>query len=130
MKRVLFVFFLILGFQSLGQRYAKIGERDGIKYYIHKVTDGETLYGIQTLYGVDIEKIQEANNLLENIEKALGRLLRNCSVSTMLKEYSYCHLGSFNTIVGKSLPNFDQLPQWDMDGKRLKVKFTFYLKLV
>lgn len=68
MKRVLFVFFLILGFQSLGQRYAKIGERDGIKYYIHKVTDGETLYGIQTLYGVDIEKIQEANNLLENIE--------------------------------------------------------------
>lgn len=68
MKRVLFVFFLILGFQSLGQRYAKIGERDGVKYYIHRVTDGETLYGIQTLYGVDLEKIQEANDLLENIE--------------------------------------------------------------
>ena len=50
MKKVLFVFFLILGFQSLGQRYAKIGERDGIKYYMHQVSDGETLYGIQTLY--------------------------------------------------------------------------------
>lgn len=68
MKRVLFVFFLILGFQSLSQRYAKMGERDGIKYYIHKVSDGETLYGIQTLYGVDIEKIQDANEELETIE--------------------------------------------------------------
>ncbi len=62
------MFFLILGFQSLGQRYAKIGERDGVKYYIHRVIDGETLYGIQTLYGVDLEKIQEANDLLESIE--------------------------------------------------------------
>jgi len=68
MKKVLFVFFLILGFQSLGQRYAKIGERDGIKYYMHQVSDGETLYGIQTLYGVDMDKIKEANNLSENIE--------------------------------------------------------------
>ena len=68
MKKVLFVFFLILGFQSLGQRYAKIGERDGIKYYIHQVSDGETLYGIQTLYGVDMDKIKEANNLSETIE--------------------------------------------------------------
>ena len=68
MKRVLFVFFLILGFQSLGQRYAKIGERDGIKYYIHQVSDGETLFGIQTLYGVDMDKIKEANNLSETIE--------------------------------------------------------------
>ena len=45
-----------------------MGERDGIKYYIHKVADGETLYGIQTLYGVDIEKIQEANEASETIE--------------------------------------------------------------
>ena len=68
MKKVLFVFFLILGFQSLGQRYAIIGERDGIKYYIHKVSDGETLYGIQTLYGVDMDKIKESNKLSQNIE--------------------------------------------------------------
>ena len=69
MKRVLFVFFLIIGLQGFCQRYAKIGERSGVKYYIHKVTDGETLYGIQNLYGVDIDKIQEANNLSETIEK-------------------------------------------------------------
>lgn len=68
MKKVLFVFFLILGFQSLGQRYAKIGERDGIKYYIHEVSEGETLYGIQTLYGVDVDKIKESNKLSQNIE--------------------------------------------------------------
>ena len=68
MKRVLIVFFLILGFQSFGQRYAKMGERDGVKYYIHRVTDGETLYGIQTLYGVDIEKIKQANVGSETIE--------------------------------------------------------------
>jgi LysM repeat protein len=68
MKRVLFVFFVILGFQSFGQRYAKMGERDGVKYYIHRVTDGETLYGIQTLYGVDIEKIKQANVGSETIE--------------------------------------------------------------
>ena len=65
---MLFVFFLILGFQSLGQRYAKIGERDGTKYYIHEVSEGETLYGIQTLYGVDMDKIKESNNLSQNIE--------------------------------------------------------------
>ncbi len=79
MKRVLFVFFLILGFQSLSQRYAKMGERDGIKYYIHKVADGETLYGIQTLYGVDIEKIQE-DGLAQIIDKA--RMLKDRAAAT------------------------------------------------
>ena len=69
MKRVLFVFFLVIGLQGFCQRYAKIGERAGVKYYIHKVADGETLYGIQNLYGVDMDKIQEANNLSETIEK-------------------------------------------------------------
>jgi len=69
MKRVLFVFFLLIGLQGFCQRYAKIGERAGEKYYIHKVADGETLYGIQNLYGVDMDKIQEANNLSETLVK-------------------------------------------------------------
>ena len=58
MKRFLLVLFLILGFQSFGQKYAKIGERAGVKYYMHTVADGETLYGIQQIYGVEVEKIQ------------------------------------------------------------------------
>ena len=73
MKRFLLVLFLILGLQSFGQKYAKIGERAGVKYYMHKVVDGETLYGIQQIYGVAVEKIQNSNSLTDNIE--IGQLL-------------------------------------------------------
>ena len=73
MKRFLLVLFLILGFQSFGQKYAKIGERAGVKYYMHTVADGETLYGIQQIYGVEVEKIQNSNSISDNIE--IGQLL-------------------------------------------------------
>ena len=73
MKGIVAIFFLIIGFHSLGQHYAKIGERDGIKYYIHKVKDGETLYGIQSLYGISSDQIYEANALLESLE--IGQVL-------------------------------------------------------
>ena len=73
MKRFLLVLFLILGFQSFGQKYAKIGERAGVKYYMHAVADGETLYGIQQIYGVEVEKIQNSNSISDNIE--IGQLL-------------------------------------------------------
>ena len=68
MKRFLFLIFLIVGFNGSGQGYAKIGERAGEKFYIHEVVSGETLYAIESIYGVEVSKIQKANGLLENIE--------------------------------------------------------------
>lgn len=70
MKKII-VLFLILS--SLGDAFAqpedaKIETIDGKQYYVHYVEQGNTLYGIQTLYKTDMQTILQANpNLTDNL---------------------------------------------------------------
>lgn len=61
MKEIVIVLFVLFGLFGQAQKYAKIGERNGVKYYIHTVTDSQSLYGIQNMYGVPLEEIKSAN---------------------------------------------------------------------
>lgn len=62
MYRILIVLFLLIGFQSYGQpETAKVAIVDGKKYYIHIVEAGNTLYGLQRLYGVPVDEILKVN---------------------------------------------------------------------
>lgn len=68
-KIFLVIFFGILGFSSLGQpEGASVETINGKKYYVHIVEQGNTLYGIQTLYKTDMPTILGANpNLSDNL---------------------------------------------------------------
>ena len=56
------LFFLIAPMLSFAQPDgATVETINGKKYYVHIVEQGNTLYGIQTLYKVKMEAILEAN---------------------------------------------------------------------
>lgn len=61
MKGLVILLFVSLGLMAQAQNYAKIGERDGVKFYIHTVTPSQSLFGVQGIYGVPLEDIKSAN---------------------------------------------------------------------
>lgn len=62
MKNFLTAIFFVLGFLVSAQPENAVVETiNGKKYYVHIVEQGNTLYGIQTLYKTKIESILQAN---------------------------------------------------------------------
>ncbi|MBL7898551.1 MAG: LysM peptidoglycan-binding domain-containing protein, partial [Crocinitomicaceae bacterium] len=67
MKRFLTVIFCTLTFWVAAQPENAVVETiNGKKYYVHIVEQGNTLYGIQTLYKTKMESILAANPGLNN----------------------------------------------------------------
>ncbi len=64
MKSILIAFFVFFTFVSFGQKYADIGEKEGKKYYIHKVESEQSLYSISKLYEIPIEELKKINPFL------------------------------------------------------------------
>ena len=69
MKKILnscIVFFLFIGMTFAQPADAQIETRNGKKYYVHVVKEGNTLYGIHRLYQVEISDILAANEGLND----------------------------------------------------------------
>jgi len=61
MKSLLIVCFFLITSVVYGQKYASVGEKDGKKYYIHKVEANNSLFGISKIYEISAEEIQRLN---------------------------------------------------------------------
>jgi len=61
MKSLLIVCFFLIASVVYGQKYASVGEKDGKKYYIHKVEANNSLFGISKTYEISAEEIQRLN---------------------------------------------------------------------
>lgn len=67
MRNILSFLFLLSTIVAFGQPgTAPEKTIDGKKYYVHKVQQGNTLWGLQQMYGVKLEKIMEANPSLSD----------------------------------------------------------------
>lgn len=74
--RILFLLFtlLFLG-TSFAQQFASVVIQNGKKYYQHTVSEGNTLFGLQQMYGCPVEEILNVN---QGIERGLseGQLIQ------------------------------------------------------
>ena len=73
-KRLVCALLLVLGTAFY---YAKAQNEvliDGVKYYVHDVVRGETLYSLARYYGVTVNDIKEANETLVDGLKAGQRI--------------------------------------------------------
>jgi len=61
LKHLSVIFFLVLSLNSFGQRSTDLVKINGVKYYVHTVQKGHTLYAISKVYSVDIDAIIAAN---------------------------------------------------------------------
>ena len=56
---ILLLFFVVAS--TYGQELHQVHKIDGVKYYLHLVEKGNTLYGISKQYNVSVERIEKAN---------------------------------------------------------------------
>lgn len=109
MRKSLILFFLFLGLNVLAQPgVSPTKVIDGFTYYEHTVAPGNTLYGIQRMYGVSIEEIQDANpGLTEDLSEGQKILIpigkEELTIDYMVKdkETLYGISKKFNTTVEK-----------------------------
>ena len=66
MKSVISVLIFLITFCSCAQKYADIGEKEGEKYYIHKVEEGQSLYQISSTYDISIDELKSSNGVLNS----------------------------------------------------------------
>lgn len=74
--RILFSLFILLLINNVfAQQYAVVNISNGKKYYQHTVSEGNTLFGLQQMYGCPVEEILNAN---PGIERGLndGQLIQ------------------------------------------------------
>jgi len=74
--RILFILFIFLFFNNVfAQQYAAVNISNGKKYYQHTVSEGNTLFGLQQMYGCPVEEILNAN---PGVERGLndGQLIQ------------------------------------------------------
>ncbi len=70
MHRLLILTFLSFSWLAVAQPgVAPIIEINGKKYYQHKVEEGNTLWGMQTMYGVPYQEIIDANSPFDGLKK-------------------------------------------------------------
>ena len=74
MKSVVSILLFLVTFNSCAQQYADIGEKEGKKYYIHKVEEGQSLYQISKTYDISIDELK-ANNSALNAGLQMGQNL-------------------------------------------------------
>ena len=65
MKQVFLLLLLLRCLFVQGQQYAQITEREGKKCYVHTVSDGNNLYGLQQMYACPAEEILNMNPGIE-----------------------------------------------------------------
>ena len=65
MKQMLLFLLLIGSLYVQGQQYAQLTEREGKKCYVHTVSEGNNLYGLQQLYACPAEEILNMNPGIE-----------------------------------------------------------------
>ena len=65
-KLVIILLLFLPYFASAQPGVAKVVEKNGKKYYEHTVEEGNTLWGLQRMYGVSVEDIVAANPELKN----------------------------------------------------------------
>ncbi len=76
MKYWIIAIFLLSSIQLFAQpKHAEIEEKDGKKYYVHIVQDGNSLWGIHVLYNTDVEDIVATNPGVENGIKSGQKIL-------------------------------------------------------
>ena len=61
LKHFSIIFFLLLSINTYAQRSTELVKIDGVKYYVHTVQKGHTLYAISKVYSVNIDDIIAAN---------------------------------------------------------------------
>jgi LysM repeat protein/ABC-type branched-subunit amino acid transport system substrate-binding protein len=67
MKQIfLFLITLCVSFNSYTQWLYPTEVKNGVKYYVHQVVAGNTVYGLQKLYGVEAKELIAANPSLSN----------------------------------------------------------------
>ena len=65
MKKLVIILLLCLSyFASAQPGVATVVEKNGKKYYEHTVEEGNTLWGLQRMYGVSVEDIVAENPML------------------------------------------------------------------
>lgn len=109
MRKTLILSFLLLGLNVLAQPgVSPTKVIDGFTYYEHTVAPGNTLYGIQRMYDVTIEEIQDANpGLTENLSEGqkilipIGKEEVTMEYMVQDKETLYGISRKFNTTVEK-----------------------------
>ena len=74
MKSVVSILLFLVTFSSCGQQYADIGEKEGKKYYIHKVEESQSLYQISKTYDISVDELK-ANNSGLNAGLQMGQTL-------------------------------------------------------
>ena len=74
MKSVISVLIFLITFSSCAQRYADIGEKEGRKFYIHKVEQSQSLYQISRTYDISIDELK-SNNAVLNTGLQMGQTL-------------------------------------------------------
>lgn len=109
MRTNLILIFLLVSTFSFGQPgVSPTKVIDGFTYYEHTVAPGNTLYGIQRMYGVSMEEIQDANpGLTESLSEGqkilipLGKEEKTIDYTVQNKETLYGISRKFNTSVKK-----------------------------
>jgi LysM repeat protein len=61
LRKYSIVFFLLFSLASFAQKSTELVKINGVKYYVHTVQKGHTLYAISKVYSVDIVNIINAN---------------------------------------------------------------------
>ena len=111
MYRLLIPFLFFISFSSMAQPgVANIVEIEGQKFYEHKVEAGNTLWGMQSMYGVPYQEIVEANPGFEGLQEGEMVLvpIREVEAPELTYEYKvknretlYGLSRKFNTTVDK-----------------------------
>lgn len=65
MRQTLLFILLVFSFSIRAQQYAQVTEREGKKCYIHTVSDGNNLFGLQQMYACPAEEILNMNPGIE-----------------------------------------------------------------
>ena len=133
---ILFLFILSSSFAFSQPETAKKVNVDGVSYYEHNVESGNTLWGLQNLYGVSSQEILQANpNLIDGLKVGqkvlipIGTPAESAEVKTTnykvkKKETLYGLSKKFNTSVDQLIVLNPELAEGLKKGQVIKVPFT------
>ena len=133
MYRLLTLFIICISFSASAQPgISNIVEIDGKKYYEHKVEEGNTLWGMQRMYGVPHQEIVDANPGFEGLKKGAIVLvpvkgaaavpeIKTFEYKVKNKETLYGLSRKFNTTVDQLIALNPELSEGLKKGQIIKV---------
>lgn len=101
-KTLLLFFFLWASTSVIAQEQVKV---DGVKYFLHKVEKGQTLYAISKKYSISVDEIKKANLELVDNGLKIGQSLRIPQKKMNKKDFKKANVSlDGDTIVHKVIP--------------------------